>query len=795
RRHPQGTTNGEDGTHCPIQRDTASDPHGYILITGYALSDQLEAAEGQDLDGLVVVDPALQVLRRAEAELVALVSDLGQLISSCQSGPSKLERSKVKRLKWLSSRGKISKLTERSRDIRLGLQQAMASLSLRYQVGHAKLLLEIRGAASPSQDSVQIPVQDGQVATNQHSDSLFGVDSPCDIAEEEPTVLMARQILDPKADDEILEIQTYLSGRCLSGCNCQCHYARTQSSTPMWLKSVLGTMSLSYNSIPFFRSMRCDNNSCRRSRTSSVSFNYYLPSWSLNRYLAVNIDLQSLVGPGASIQLPRIIPTSNAHFWHFIRTGNVQGIKEDIRDGLLFCPTDRSNYGYSIFKYGIDTGQYQMLDFFLSLWEPYLTRNGVPEDATALPRRHLALQFAFPHGRKTLEIIIALAQEQTEFRRSEINDAILKQDIVGLLDAISRNPTSINHLDEHGEAPIHQATRTGYTHLIRILIQNGADINRLSIDQNSALHIAAENGHLVCLRLLLKLGAAVDLVNVKGFTPTHTACLIYHPDQVEIVKALLGKKPSLVHAKDAEGNTPLMTLARYQNHRNEETFADTLKVILDAGADLEARNDTEHTAVGRAARTNSILGMAALLTAGARIDNVKNNKDNILHQAANSWTFQRIEFLHSWNLETLYGFHLGLRWNRDTPWETFRWRMTDTMPYSKSRRIPSRQDAVAFVRLFRKVRDESLQLDIDTLTSVLQHLQERNTELAIQDLQPLIQRKKRIPEMHKEAETFRVVGIQITQGMWDAAIESVEENIEVFGDEMKISHLGNAVPL
>ncbi|KAM7211330.1 hypothetical protein V8F06_013286 [Rhypophila decipiens] len=748
------------------------------------LSDQLKAADEQDLDALAVIDPAL--LSRAKADLMVLISDLGQLISSCQSAPTNLGKSTVKRLKWLGSRGKILKLTGRARDIRLDLQQAMLSLSLRFNLGHTKLLFEIRKATSLSQDSIQVSAQDGEFATSKSSDSLLALESPCDIAEEQTPVLMERQTLDPKADDEILEIQTYLSGRCLSGCNCQCHYARTQSSTPMWLKSALGTMSLSYNSIPVFRSVRCDNSSCRRSSSSTFSFNYYLPSWLLNRYLAVNIDLRNLVGPGATIQLPRIIPASNFVFWNHIWDGFVDGIKQDIRQGVVYCPTDRTYYGSSILQYGIVHRRYEMLDFFLNSWEPSLRRNGIPQDATALARRHLALQLPLPHGRKTLERIIALDQEQTEFPRSEINNAILKQDIVGLLDAIERTPASINHLDELGEAPIHQAARAGHSHLVRILIQNGADINRLSIDQKSALPLAAKGGHLDCLRLLLELGAAVDLMDLDGCTPTHAACACGTPNQVDIVKALLGKKPSLVHARDDDGRTPLMTLARYQSYSGQETFADTLKVMLDAGADPEAKGLNGYTALDLAVLINSTIAMTALLTAGARIDNVVDSFGNILHQAADWCTFQMIDLLYSWNLETLYGFHLCFPRNRGTPWDRFRWTMSfgDTLAHSL---IPSRQDAVAFIRLFRKVRDESLQLDIDTLTSVLQHLHERNTDLAIKYLEPLIQRKKRLPEMHEQAETFRVVGIQITQGMWDATIESVEENIEVFMDEIKMS--------
>ncbi|KAM7196951.1 hypothetical protein V8F33_005833 [Rhypophila sp. PSN 637] len=701
------------------------------------LPDPLKAAEDQDLDASVVIDPAL--LRRTEAELMALVSDLGAtgfIMSVGTEQPREVG-------------GEADKMARKQgQDFETHREGERYSAGPTAGDGVFVTTISYRPHQNVARD------KEGFLALilmyrSQHSDSLLGPESPCDITEEKPTVLMARQTLDPKADDEILEIQTYLSGRCLSSCNCQCHCARSQSSTPMWLKPVLGAASLSYNSIPVFRSVRCTNSSCRRPSSPSVSFNYYLPPWIMNRYLAVNLNIRSLVGPGATIQLPRVIPASNVRFWYLIWAGHVDGIKKHIRQGVVYCPTDRTDYGASILQYGIASRRYEMLDFFLDSWEPSLKRNGVPKDATALARRHLGLQLALQSGRQTLERIINLDLDQTKFPRSEITNAItnaiMKQDIVDLLVAITRTPASINHFDEHGEAPIHQAARRGHSHMIRILIE-------------------------------------------KGFHAAHTACTIARNNQVEILKALLAKKPALVRARDANGVIPLMTLATHQRYNRHE-FADILKMMLDCGADLEAKSMRGLTALGFAAQTRSTVGVAALLTVGARIDNVDDDNGNILHQAARSCTFQMIDLLYSWNLETLYGFHLGLHWNRETPWDTFRWSMSfgDKLPDNYFSRIPSRQDAVAFVRLFRKVRDESLQLDIDTLTSVLQHLHQRNTELAIMYLEPLTQRKKRFPELHEQAETFRVVGIQTRQDMWDAAIESVEENIEVFMDEMKMS--------
>lgn len=165
--------------------------------------------------------------------------------------------------------------------------------------------------------------------------------------------LLGKAGRDPGIDDGMLQIPASLPGRCLGACNCQCHRSRTQSNTPMWLKPVLGTIFLSYNTIPLFCPARCDVSSCGRSNTR-IKFNYYLPSWLWRRCLAITLDFDSLVGPGASIELPRIIPASNWRFWTYIWTGNVHGIKLALQNGTVFRPSDCTEFGLSIFQVSSD---------------------------------------------------------------------------------------------------------------------------------------------------------------------------------------------------------------------------------------------------------------------------------------------------------------------------------------------------------------------------------------------------------------------------------------------------------
>ena len=177
--------------------------------------------------------------------------------------------------------------------------------------------------------------------------------NPDNQSAEQSMTLLGKAGRDPVIDDGMLQIPASLPGRCLGACNCQCHRSRTQSNTPMWLKPVLGTIFLSYNTIPLCCSTRCDVSSCGRSKTR-IKFNYYLPSWLWRRYLTITLDFDSLVGPGASIELPRVIPMSNWKFWYYIWEGNVRGIKQDLQNGTVFRPNDRTEFGLSIFQVSSD---------------------------------------------------------------------------------------------------------------------------------------------------------------------------------------------------------------------------------------------------------------------------------------------------------------------------------------------------------------------------------------------------------------------------------------------------------
>lgn len=98
-------------------------------------------------------------------------------------------------------------------------------------------------------------------------------------------------------------------------------------------------------------------------------------------------------------------------------------------------------------------------------------------------------------------------------------------------------------------------------------------------------------------------------------------------------------------------------------------------------------------------------------------------------------------------------------------------------------RQPSREEAHNFALLFSEVRDRKLQQELEMLDLILEPLYTKDSEEAMKRLAPLVKWKQEW-NREEQAETYRVVGLQIKEEMWEAAIEAVEENIEICLEEM-----------
>ncbi|WP_407428861.1 ankyrin repeat domain-containing protein [Treponema sp.] len=176
------------------------------------------------------------------------------------------------------------------------------------------------------------------------------------------------------------------------------------------------------------------------------------------------------------------------------------------------------------------------------------------------------------------------------------------------------NGANINALDSLGKTPMLlimpvEAQEKIYT----LLIQSNANVNQKDMYGDTVLHVATmADSPVQVLSLLVSNGAQINERNKQGVTPLCLAIECQHPQQVKffaqngadiyaedmngnspLSKALEQESPEMlstlvsaanIASKDSSGNTALHAAV------NKDAPFDHIKYLVDAGADVNARN-------------------------------------------------------------------------------------------------------------------------------------------------------------------------------------------------------------
>lgn len=153
---------------------------------------------------------------------------------------------------------------------------------------------------------------------------------------------------------------------------------------------------------------------------------------------------------------------------------------------------------------------------------------------------------------------------------------------------------------------------------------------------DDAFRFAAYEGKVEAVREGIKAGNNVNSTDPeKRLTPLHMAAYNGH---VEVIKLLLEHGATL-DARDSEGKTPLL-------HASTGPYADALKVLIDAGADVNAAETTEaFTPLMMAAGLGQTEVVKVLLAHKANRDLLDNDGDSALKHAQNSGHVDIVELL------------------------------------------------------------------------------------------------------------------------------------------------------
>ena len=176
----------------------------------------------------------------------------------------------------------------------------------------------------------------------------------------------------------------------------------------------------------------------------------------------------------------------------------------------------------------------------------------------------------------------------------------------------------INSQDSYGATALQIAAKHGHESVVRLLLKNKASINIENKNGETALYWAARNGHKTVVELLLKSEANVWTKDIEGWSALDWAVI---GGKSDIVKELLEHGVDTV----SDGRNEALYLAAGQGHE------DTVQVLLDCGADINAKDWIGSTALDWAASGGHERTVRALLQNGPNLNSRDAYEDTALH--------------------------------------------------------------------------------------------------------------------------------------------------------------------
>lgn len=198
---------------------------------------------------------------------------------------------------------------------------------------------------------------------------------------------------------------------------------------------------------------------------------------------------------------------------------------------------------------------------------------------------------------------------------------------VEILRLLIDNNARLDALDINQMTPLHRAAAHNQSEVVRFLLKRGANINIHDKDNFSPLLLAACNGHAETIETLLSCGANVNDVDKNDKTALYWAA---EEDHLEALKVLLKRRAvkKLINIPDRYENTPLHIAA-------QNGFVPCVQELLDAGADLDAKNEEEQTPLHLAAKNGKTKVVKELVKKDYMVINDEDEDSNTpLHLAA-----------------------------------------------------------------------------------------------------------------------------------------------------------------
>ena len=190
--------------------------------------------------------------------------------------------------------------------------------------------------------------------------------------------------------------------------------------------------------------------------------------------------------------------------------------------------------------------------------------------------------------------------------------------------------------DSEGQAPLDCPAMWADPAVCQVLIDAGADIETKNDKGRSPLHAASCFGKLGTVKMLVRAGAGVRVADNTGATCLMLAAYYGHTETVCYLVGLPDVEVN--YAANDDGFTALHCAV-------QEGHPDVVEVLIDAGADIEARTTEASTPLHYACENGKLAIVKVLVKAGADACATENDGATCIKLAANFGRTETVRYL------------------------------------------------------------------------------------------------------------------------------------------------------